>query len=63
MYLLAFCWPSPLLSVAKDIAKIVGGGGGGKPDMAQAGGQLTERLDEALKFSYKIISEKIGVAS
>lgn len=46
--------------IAKDIAKIVGGGGGGKPDMAQAGGQLPDRLDEALKTSYKIISEKIG---
>lgn len=47
-------------NIAKDIARIVGGGGGGKPDIAQAGGQLTERLDEALKVSYKIISEKIG---
>lgn len=47
--------------IAKDIAKIVGGGGGGKPDMAQAGGQLTDKLDEALQTSYKIISEKIGL--
>ncbi|MBI4007140.1 MAG: alanine--tRNA ligase, partial [Planctomycetes bacterium] len=46
-------------NIAKDIARIVGGGGGGKPDIAQAGGQLTDRLDEALKASYKIISEKL----
>ncbi len=30
------------------IAPIVGGGGGGKPDLAQAGGQKTDNLDQAL---------------
>ncbi|MFK7779323.1 MAG: alanine--tRNA ligase [Gimesia sp.] len=29
-------------------AKIVGGGGGGRPDMAEAGGKLPDKLDEAL---------------
>jgi alanyl-tRNA synthetase len=32
----------------RPIAKIVGGSGGGRPDMAQAGGTAVERLDEAL---------------
>jgi alanyl-tRNA synthetase len=31
-----------------EVAKRVGGGGGGRPDMAQAGGKLPEHLDEAL---------------
>ena len=32
----------------KEIAPIVGGGGGGKPDMAQAGGKQPEKLTEAV---------------
>ncbi len=32
----------------KDVAQICGGGGGGRPDMAQAGGRLPEKLPEAL---------------
>jgi alanyl-tRNA synthetase len=32
----------------RQVAKIVGGGGGGRPDMAQAGGRDAEKLREAL---------------
>ena len=31
------------------VAKIVGGGGGGRPDMAQAGGSLPDKIDDALR--------------
>jgi len=34
--------------IVKQVAPIVGGGGGGKPDMAQAGGKNPEKLPEAL---------------
>ncbi|TVZ88254.1 alanyl-tRNA synthetase [Aeribacillus composti] len=34
----------------KEIASRCGGGGGGRPDMAQAGGKNPERLAEALRF-------------
>ncbi len=37
----------------KDIAAILGGGGGGRPDMAQAGGKLPEKIKEAIEESYK----------
>ncbi|PIQ44204.1 MAG: alanine--tRNA ligase [Gammaproteobacteria bacterium CG11_big_fil_rev_8_21_14_0_20_46_22] len=35
--------------VVKEIAQAVGGKGGGRPDLAQAGGTQPEKLDEALK--------------
>ena len=31
-----------------DNAKVMGGGGGGRPEMAQAGGKQPEKVDEAL---------------
>jgi alanyl-tRNA synthetase len=36
-------------NLLKDVAKIVGGGGGGRPDMAQAGGKDPAKLGEALR--------------
>ncbi len=35
-------------NLVRDAAKIVGGGGGGRPNMAQAGGKDSEKLPEAL---------------
>ncbi len=35
-------------NIARDTAKVMGGGGGGRPEMAQAGGKQPEKLDEAL---------------
>jgi alanyl-tRNA synthetase len=32
----------------QEVAKLVGGGGGGRPDLAQAGGKDPDKLDEAL---------------
>jgi alanyl-tRNA synthetase len=37
------------------LAKICGGGGGGKPDLAQAGGKQPEKLAEALAAASQII--------
>ncbi|MBU3141975.1 alanine--tRNA ligase [Clostridium sp. CF012] len=41
--------------IIKEVAKIAGGGGGGRPDMAQAGGKLPEKLDEAINNVPSII--------
>jgi alanyl-tRNA synthetase len=35
-------------NLVREVAKIAGGGGGGRPDFAQAGGKSPERLEEAL---------------
>ncbi len=45
-------------NIARDIAKIVGGGGGGRADMAQAGGQLPDKINEAIDLGFRIIQEK-----
>ena len=35
-------------NIVKEATKITGGGGGGKPDMAQAGGKDPSKVEEAL---------------
>ena len=42
-------------NIIREIAPIVGGKGGGKPDMAEGGGTLPEKLDEAISASLKVI--------
>ena len=36
-------------NIIKEVAMVAGGGGGGRPDMAQAGGKNPEKLDQALE--------------
>ena len=43
----------------REIAKIAGGGGGGKPDSAQAGGKDASKIDDALNAAYTIIEGMI----
>ena len=35
--------------IARETARVMDGGGGGRPDMAQAGGKRADKLDEALR--------------
>jgi alanyl-tRNA synthetase len=44
----------------KPVAQALGGGGGGRPDLAQAGGKEPKRLPEALDVARKTITEMIG---
>ena len=46
--------------VIKTIAPLVGGGGGGRPQMAQAGGKNPAGIDAALSKAKEIIKEKLG---
>ena len=39
-------------NLIRDLAKMVGGGGGGRPDMAQAGGKNPDGLPAALESVY-----------
>jgi alanyl-tRNA synthetase len=46
-------------NIIKQIAPLVGGGGGGRPDFAQAGGKDPTRLDEALQKVYELIAKSL----
>ncbi len=46
--------------VVNPIAQKVGGSGGGKPDMAQAGGKDVAALDAALAAAYDVVGELLG---
>jgi alanyl-tRNA synthetase len=41
-------------------AKLVGGGGGGRPDMAQAGGKDPAALPKAVAKTAELIAAKLG---
>ena len=46
-------------AVIKEVAPIVGGKGGGKPDMAEGGGNLPDKLPEAIEASIKVIERML----
>jgi alanyl-tRNA synthetase len=47
-------------NVIKEIVPIVGGKGGGRPDMAEGGGTDPGRLSEAIDASYAVIERMLG---
>ena len=42
-------------NLVREVAKVAGGGGGGRPDFAQAGGKDADKIDEALEKAREII--------
>ena len=46
-------------NLIKEVASIVGGGGGGRPNMAQAGGKLPEKIPEALACAKTVMEQQI----
>jgi alanyl-tRNA synthetase len=50
-------------NIIKQVAAMVGGRGGGRPDMAQAGGSQPENLDQALAKALEIIQKGPRVES
>ena len=47
-------------NLVRDAAKLMGGGGGGSPEMAQAGGKNVEKLDEALKSVPELVRQSLS---
>ncbi|MFB0551857.1 MAG: DHHA1 domain-containing protein, partial [Phycisphaerae bacterium] len=46
--------------IVKAIAPIIDGGGGGRPQMAQAGGKEPKKINDALKKAAELIKEKLA---
>jgi len=46
--------------IVKEIAPIVGGSGGGRPDFAEAGGKQPEKIDEMLKAAESVVAKMLG---
>jgi alanyl-tRNA synthetase len=46
--------------IINQVAKVAGGGGGGKATMAQAGGKDASKVDEALKLARRIIANQVS---
>lgn len=47
--------------IIKEAAQHCGGNGGGRPDMAQAGGKEVEKLEEALKLAQELVVSQANV--
>jgi alanyl-tRNA synthetase len=50
----------PAGQVIKELAPMVGGRGGGKPDMAEGGGSQPEKLSDALEASYGVVEKLLA---
>jgi alanyl-tRNA synthetase len=46
-------------NLIKQVARVVGGGGGGRPTLAQAGGRDPNRLDEALELVPGVVADLV----
>ena len=45
--------------IVRSVAPVIGGGGGGKPNLAEAGGRDADKLDEAIEKGHSVIREKM----
>ena len=46
-------------NIAGETARVMGGGGGGRPEMAQAGGRRADKLDEALQAVPQLVRRSL----
>ena len=46
-------------NIVKAVAKLCGGGGGGRPNIAQSGGKNPEKADEAVKAAAEILEQQL----
>jgi alanyl-tRNA synthetase len=52
----------PAGQVIKELAPIIGGRGGGRPDMAEGGGPEPQKLAEALEAGYAVVERMLSAA-
>jgi alanyl-tRNA synthetase len=54
------CKRIPAGQIIKQIAPVVGGAGGGKPELAEAGGKDSSKLADAIEYSYSVVEKLLG---
>jgi len=47
-------------AIVKELGKILGGGGGGQPHLATAGGRFPDKIEAAFSRVYQLVEEKIS---
>ncbi|CUT07980.1 DHHA1 domain-containing protein, partial [Candidatus Kryptonium thompsonii] len=47
------------VKIVREVTKITGGGGGGRPNMATAGGKDVAKLDEAMRNLVNVVKKLI----
>lgn len=47
-------------NLIREVAQVAGGGGGGRPDMAQAGGKRPEKMADALEKAKDLIKDQLA---
>ena len=57
------CNKLPAGQIIQKIAPIVKGGGGGKPELAEAGGKDSSKLADAIEYGYIVIKEMLNSGS
>lgn len=48
-------------NLLREVAKVAGGGGGGRPDFAQAGGRDAGKLDKALAKAHELVEQQASL--
>ena len=46
-------------NMVKELARVMDGGGGGRPDFAQAGGKRADKLEDAIQFARAVIERQM----
>ncbi len=54
------CKRLPAGQIIKQIAPLVGGAGGGKPELAEAGGKDSSKLADAIEKSFSVVADLLG---